>query len=202
MEKMTRRAALALLGTGGGLVGVAYAVRGVLGAPFNGSAAGPADTGDPPMMGGPGGPPMMGAASRMDMSTYMDMFARHTEIRRRVEDVPGGVRTITESDSADLVAQLQGHVATMYTHLDQGAEVTCMSASLPTLFQRAPDYQRHLTFTTTGVVAVETARDPAVTDAIRAHAREVTGFVTDGMPAMMAAMMDHPTTEPGSPPPR
>ncbi|MGH3642849.1 MAG: hypothetical protein ACRDUX_27950 [Mycobacterium sp.] len=202
MEKMTRRAALALLGTGGGLVGVAYALRGVLGAPFNGSAAGPADTGDPPMMGGPEGSPMMGATSRMDMSTYMDMFARHTEIRRRVEDIPGGVRTTTESDAEDLVAQLQGHVATMYAHLDQRAEVTCMSASLPTLFRRAHDYQRHLTFTATGVVAVETARDPAVIDAIRAHAREVTGFVTDGMPAMMAAMMGHPTAEPGSQPPR
>lgn len=202
MEKMTRRAALALLGAGGGLVGVAYALRGALGAPRSGSAAGLATDADPPMMGGPEGSPMMGAASTTDMSTYMDMFARHTEIRRRVENVPGGVRTTTESDAEDLVAQLQGHVATMYAHLDQGAEVTCMSASLPTLFRRAPDYQRHLTFTTTGVVAVETARDPAVTDAIRAHAREVTGFVTDGMPAMMAAMMDHPTTEPGSQPPR
>ena len=193
MAKMTRRAALALLGTGGGLVGVAYALRGTIGAPRTGPTPGIADS---------AGPPMMGAASSMDMSTYMDMFARHTELRRRVEDIPGGVRTTTESDSPDLVAQLQGHVATMYAHLDQGAEVNCMSASLPTLFRRAPDYQRQITFTATGIVAVETARDPDLTRAIRAHAREVTGFVTDGMPAMMQGMMGNPMMGPASPPPR
>ncbi len=32
-------------------------------------------------------------------------------------------------------------------------------------------------------------RDPNLTQAIRAHAREVTGFVTEGMPAMMQGMM-------------
>lgn len=35
----------------------------------------------------------------------------------------------------------------------------------------------------------ETSDDPALTDAIRAHAREVNGFVRDGMPAMMQGMM-------------
>jgi hypothetical protein len=37
--------------------------------------------------------------------------------------------------------------------------------------------------------AVETAGDPDLTLAIRAHAREVSGFVDDGMPAMMKGMM-------------
>lgn len=177
MPKLTRRAALAALGTGGGLLGVGYVLRGIVGAP-SGHASGPG------MMG-----PGMGSATGMDMSTYMEMFNRHGELRRRVEDIPGGVRTTTESDSPDLVAQLQGHVSTMYTHLAEGAEVTCMSQSLPTLFRRAPDYQRHISFTATGIVAVETAGDPVLTAAIRAHAREVSGFVTDGMPAMMRQMM-------------
>ena len=50
-------------------------------------------------------------------------------------------------------------------------------------------YRRQLTLTPTGVIAEETADDPALTDAIRAHAREVTGFVQEGMPAMMQQMM-------------
>jgi hypothetical protein len=186
MARMSRRAALAMLGTGGGLLGLGYALRGVLGAPSAQSALdGLRDVATSQMMG----PGMMGGVTSMDMSTYMDMFTRHSELRRSVQDIPGGVRTTTESDSSDLVALLQGHVATMYTHLDQGAEVTCMSASLPTLFRRAPDYQRHITFTAKGIVAVETAADPDLTAAIRAHAREVSGFVTDGMPAMMKGMM-------------
>ncbi|ETZ43416.1 hypothetical protein MAHJHV58_04090 [Mycobacterium avium subsp. hominissuis] len=47
------------------------------------------------------------------------------------------------------------------------------------------------------MIAEETAGDPALTDAIRAHAREVTGFVPQGMPAMMQQMMGGGMMEPG-----
>ena len=119
----------------------------------------------------------------------MDMFMRHREINRVVEDIPGGVRTTTESISPDLAAQLQEHVSSMYSRLDQGAEFACMSQSLPTLFRQANGYRRQLTFTPTGLIAEETSDDPALADAIRTHAREVTGFVQYGMPAMMQQMM-------------
>ena len=128
-------------------------------------------------------------AGHMDMSRYMEMFMRHSEINRVVEDIPGGVRTTTESRSPDLTAQLQAHVSSVYSHLDQGVEVTCMSATLPTLFRNASGYRRQLTITPTGVIAEETADDRALTETIRAHAREVSGFVNEGMPAMMQGMM-------------
>jgi hypothetical protein len=131
---------------------------------------------------------MMGT-SPADMSLYMDMFNRHNEITRTVEEIPGGIRTTTQSNAPDLVAQLQAHVSSMYSHLDRGAQVMCMSGSLPTLFSHANGYRRQLTFTPTGVIAEETADDPALTQAIRGHALEVTGFVRDGMPAMMRGMM-------------
>ena len=172
MAKLTRRAALAVLATGAGLLGLGYVLRNIVDMPFSHA-------------NGPG----MGGVTSMDMSRYMNMFMRHGQLRRSVEDIPGGIRTTTESGSADLVAELQAHVSSMYSHVGQGAEVTCMSQSLPTLFRRATDYQRQLTFTAKGVVAVETASDPDLTRAIRAHAREVTGFVVDGMPAMMKGMM-------------
>ena len=80
---------------------------------------------------------------------YMEMFSRHNEIRRSVEEIPGGVRTTTESDSPDLAALLHQHVPSMYTHLDQGGEIMCMSQSLPTLFRSASDYHRQITLTPT-----------------------------------------------------
>jgi hypothetical protein len=172
MAKLTRRAALAVLGTGAGLLGVGYLLRNTVDMPSSHA-------------NGPG----FGGVDNMDMSKYMNMFMRHTELRRNVEDIPGGVRTTTESDSPDLVAELQAHVSSMYSHVEHGAEVMCMSQSLPTLFRRSTDYHRQLTFTAKGVVAEETASDPNLTDAIRAHAREVTGFVVEGMPAMMQGMM-------------
>ncbi|MGD9621523.1 MAG: hypothetical protein AB7G47_14590 [Mycolicibacterium sp.] len=179
MNRMTRRAALRMLTTGGALLGLGYILRNIIDIPISRAQPG------------------MGGATGMDMRAYMNMFMRHQELRRSVEEIPGGVRTTTESDSADLVAELQAHVSSMYTHLDQGSEVTCMSSSLPTLFRRAADYQRQITLIPSGVVVVETSGDPELTNAIREHAREVTGFVVEGMPAMMSGMMDGGMMGPG-----
>jgi hypothetical protein len=165
------RALLGLAALGTGLVELACSPRGT---------ATPSPT---PTAG------MMGGVSSADMSRYMDLFNRHTEIRRTVEQIPGGVRTTTEVDDPELVAQLQAHVTTMYQDLDRGQEVTCMSSTLPTLFRHAGGYRRQLTLTAKGVTATETSADPQLTKVIRGHANEVSGFVRDGMPSMMQGMM-------------
>jgi hypothetical protein len=170
MTKLTRRAAVAAFGAGGGALVLGLALRW------------PAQVFRLIDRNGMG-------VDGMDMSRYSEMFNRHNEITRSVEEIPGGIRTTTQSNSPDLVAQLQAHVSSMYSHLEQGAEVMCMSASLPTLFKRADGYRRQLTLTPTGVMVEETADDPALTQAIRVHAQEVTGFVRDGMPSMMRGMM-------------
>jgi len=189
---MTRRAALVALGAGG-----AAAALGTLGYLLR--VVGSSASGMPLADGGGGGGMMgmMGNVGPADMSLYMDMFNRHSEISRVVEEIPGGVRTTTQSDSANLAAQLKSHVSCMYSHLDQNAEVTCMSRTLPTLFRNASGYRRTLTFTPTGVIAEETAADPALTETIRAHAREVTGFVNEGMRAMVQGMMGGDMMGPG-----
>jgi hypothetical protein len=56
MTKLTRRAALAVLGTGAGLVGVGYILRSIVDIPV--SHAGPG----------------FGGVNSMDMSKYMNMF--------------------------------------------------------------------------------------------------------------------------------
>ena len=61
----------------------------------------------------------------VDMGIYMDMFRRHNQINRVVEEIPGGVRTTTESNSPDLVAQLQAHVSSMYNRVGQGGPRSC-----------------------------------------------------------------------------
>lgn len=179
-RSMNRRAALAALGAlaAGSVLGVGYVLRSIVEPPTPG----------PRLTNGPGDG-MMGI-SHADMQLYMAMFARHGEIARTVEEIPGGVRTTTESNSPDLTADLQTHVSRMYDRLAQGGpEVMCMSQSLPILFGNAGGYRRQLTMTPTGVVAEETADDPNLVQAIREHAREVSGFVRDGMPAMMQGMM-------------
>src|SRR5512144_535549 len=89
-SRLTRRAALISIGALGALgigtvLGLRYAVRGL----EPSYEAGPAiRLTDGDMMGGPA-----------DMSRYMEMFRRHNEISRTVEEIPGGVRTTTESNS-------------------------------------------------------------------------------------------------------
>jgi hypothetical protein len=175
---ITRRVALGLLAAGGAVLGLGLAGGYLLRDALK-SVGG----------GGMMGSGMMGSATQADMSSYTKLFDRHTELRRTVEAIDGGVLTTTESDAPDLIALLQAHVSSMYTHLSQHAEVTCMSSSLPTLFSNSTGYQRDLTFTSKGVVVTETSSDPRIASAIREHAQEVSGFVRDGMPAMMRGMM-------------
>ena len=172
MSGITRRAALGLLAASGALLGLGLAGGYVLRDALK-SVAG----------GGMMGSGSMGSATQADMSSYMKLFDRHTDLRRTVEAIDGGLRTTTESDAPELIALLQTHVSSMYSHLDQRAEVTCMSSSLPTLFRNSTSYRRQLTLTAKGVVVTETSSDPRITDAIREHAQEVSGFVRDGMPA-------------------
>lgn len=185
MARITRRAALGLLAGGGALLGLGVAGGYLLRDAVNLlSRVARSPRGDGMMSGG-----MMGSATAADMTMYMELFNRHTELSRTVEEIAGGVRTTTESDAPDLAAQLQAHVSSMYSHVEQEAEVTCMSDSLPTLFRNAGGYHRQLVLTTKGVSVTETSSDPALTNAIRKHAQEVSDFVRDGMPAMMRGMM-------------
>src|SRR5437879_10114221 len=97
--------------------------------------------------GGMMGSGSMGSATQADMSSYMKLFDRHADLRRTVEAVDGGVRTTTESDTPELIALLQTHVSSMYSHLNQRAADTCMSSSLPILFRNSTSYRRELTLT-------------------------------------------------------
>ena len=72
MAKLTRRAALAALGTGAGLLGLGFILRNLVDIPMSHAGQG------------------FGGADGMDMSKYTNMFMRHTELRRNVEDIPEG----------------------------------------------------------------------------------------------------------------
>ena len=132
---------------------------------------------------------MMGSADQADMSVYMEMFSHHREIKRSVYQLKNGVRTVTESTNPRIVSLLQAHVSKMYDHVARGEEVRCMSDSLPTMFRHAARYKRRLKLTPHGVEVEETSDDPQVLAAIRRHTLEVSGFVNEGMSAMMKGMM-------------
>ena len=141
------------------------------------------------MMGGMG--EMMQPGNMMGpMRTGMELFMRHAQIYRTVTDLPDGVHAVTESDDPQTASLIQAHVGEMYRRLDQKRAFPYpMSRSVPAMFANSAGYQRRLEATPKGVAITETADDPAMVAVIRQHAREISGFVREGMPAMMRGMM-------------
>jgi hypothetical protein len=136
------------------------------------------------MMGdGTGG--MMGP-----MRTGMELFHRHSEVRRQVTVLPDGIRAETESDNPEVATLIQWHVTSMYERIDQNRPFAYpMSRTVPALFRNVGRYQRQLQLTPKGIVVTETAADADMVKLIHAHAKEITGFVEEGMPSMMRGMM-------------
>lgn len=135
------------------------------------------------MMGGMGG--MMGP-----MRTGMQLFRHHSEIHRNVTVLPDGVRAVTESDNPEVAALIKEHVGDMYARIDQDRPFAYpMSRTVPVMFRNTSRYRRQLEITPKGVAITETASDTDMIELIKAHAREISGFVTEGMPAMMRDMM-------------
>lgn len=124
------------------------------------------------------------------MRTGMKLFMRHREIRRTVTELPNGIHAVTESDDPQTAALIQAHVSEMYQRLDQNCTFPYpMSRSVPAMFAHSTAYRRKLQATPKGIAVTETSDDPAMVAVIRAHAREISGFVREGMPAMMRGMM-------------
>jgi hypothetical protein len=124
------------------------------------------------------------------MRTGMELFQRHGQVRRTVSEVPGGVHAVSESDDPYTASLLQEHVSEMYARLDQGRDFPYpMSRSVPAMFANSTRYHRKLTMLPKGIAVTETSNDARIVEIIRAHAREINGFVKDGMPAMMRNMM-------------
>ncbi|MGH7030430.1 MAG: hypothetical protein ACREEZ_08400 [Stellaceae bacterium] len=104
--------------------------------------------------------------------------------------MPDGVHAVTESDDPQTASLIQAHVGEMYRRLDQKRAFPYpMSRSVPVMFANSAGYQRVFQATPKGVAITETADDPAMVAVIRQHAREISGFVREGMPAMMRGMM-------------
>lgn len=124
---------------------------------------------------------MMGGNAE-DMQVVHQLFAYHNQTRRSVDEIPGGVQTLTESDNPEVAELIQRHVAIMHQRLDEGRWFAMMSQTLPILFQNAERYQRQSQATSKGISVTKTSEDPELAAVLRAHAEEVSQFVQQGMP--------------------
>ena len=176
-RKMTLIAVAAGLVTAGA-VGAATAV-------FAHPAGGPARPGAA-MCGGPGmggmGP---GGGHGGDMMGIHALFAHRDQIKRTVTQIPGGVRTTTESDDPAVVAQLRDHVQAMYARLKGGQPINARDPLFAAIFENADKIHVKTENTAKGITVTETSDDPKVVDLVRRHAEVVNKFIENGMHEMM-----------------
>ncbi len=129
--------------------------------------------------------------SRCDGKIIHQLFDNHHQIRRSVEEIPGGIRAVTESDHSEVAALIQEHVSRMYKRIENGQRIPMMmmSSTLPIMVQNSDLYHRKLEMTSQGIVVTETSSDPDLVSVIREHAMEVTEFVDEGRRGMNSGMM-------------
>lgn len=130
------------------------------------------------------------AAFAADMDLVHELVTNNQAITRTVEHLPNGIRTLTESSNPTIAGYIKAHVASMEQRLENGEVFNLFSPTLPTLFENYDRIHSELEYTPTGVAVVQTSDDPALVEALQAHAAEVTELVDEGMRAMMRGMMN------------
>jgi hypothetical protein len=144
-------------------------------------------------MGGAMGGPMTARmqtdpAFGADMHLVRDMIHSHEQIKRTVTNLPNGIKTVTESDDAQVAQTIKDHVASMTQRLNDGRVFNLFSPTLPILFENKDKIKTQIETTDKGAVVTQTSTDAAVVAALQAHAVEVTELARDGQAAMMRGM--------------
>jgi hypothetical protein len=143
------------------------------------------------MMGGG----MMGmgrdAATASDMGTIHELAVNHDQIMRTVENLPDGIRTVTESDDPEIAKLIKEHVAKMGERVRAGKmmRVPIESPAVHEIYRKKDKIRTTAEQTAKGVIVVQTSADPKIAKLLQEHAVEVTSLVEGGMEAMHAAMM-------------
>ena len=164
---------------GGGMHGpMGQGMRGQMGPGIMGMGGG--------MMGMHGGSATMG--ERRDIH---GLLFDHDRIKRTVTNLPDGIRTVTESDDAEVAATIKRHVAEMGKRVEEGRDpgLPIESPALHSIFRDKDKIKTAYETTEKGITVVQTSTDASTVKALQDHAAEVTDLAQRGMVAAHEAMM-------------
>ena len=122
------------------------------------------------------------------------LFVDHTLLQRSVENLPNGIRTVTETDDEALRAALVGHVVGMLARVEEqrDPQIPIQSPTLDPIFASGPGITTTIEMTDTGIDVIQTSDDPAIVAALQTHAAEVSDLAARGMQSVHEAMMNRP----------
>ncbi len=119
-----------------------------------------------------------------DQALFHYLLDHREEIRRTVTELPDGVETLTESDSAEVALNLREHVRAMYSRLEDGRPIHRRDPLFAEIFDNADKIEMTIEDTETGLRVRETSADPYVAKLIKRHAEVVSGFLANGRAEM------------------
>lgn len=132
------------------------------------------------------------ASLQHDQEVFHFLLEHHDEIRREVQNLPNGVKTLTESDSPEVAAKIQEHVAAMHDRVRTGRGLRYWDDLFTEVFREHKQIEMLVENTDKGVQVTETSEDAWVVLLIQAHAVIVSKFVSRGFDE---AQVDHPVPE-------
>ena len=140
-----------------------------------GTGAGRSPVGDAgPGPAGPGGMAQV-------MQAFQQLLTDHAKIKRTVEDVPGGVVTVTTSEDPVVAATIRAHVRQMKKRLETGQPLRMWDPLFVELFRHHDQIEMEIEDIPGGVKVTETSQDTHVALLVRQHARRgVSEFVARG----------------------
>lgn len=130
-------------------------------------------------------------ATAADVDLIHELLDNHDLIRRTVEKLPDGIRTVTESDDPRIAKYIKDHVQRMGQRVRAGQEMglPMESPALLAIYRHRDKITTKVETTDKGAVVVQTSGDPAAVAALQEHAGEVSELVRGGMHALHTAMM-------------
>jgi hypothetical protein len=120
------------------------------------------------------------------------MFRNFKTLTREVKNLPNGIRTVTKSSDATVMANLVSHVTGMIGRVQNGQDpkIIIQSKTLDIFFARGQGIASNIEVTDEGIVVVQTSIDPEVVAALHKHAAEVSDMAARGMQAVHERMMN------------
>jgi len=130
-------------------------------------------------------------ASPEESAEIATLFRNFKKISRSVENLPNGIRAITNSEDKEVMAVLISHAVTMIERVKQkdDPQIIIQSPTLDLFFLLADEIESDVIITEEGLVVVQTSSNPKMVEALQAHAAEATAMADGGMDAMHEMMM-------------
>ncbi len=97
------------------------------------------------------GPQRADETFQIDMNVIHALLDRRDDIRRKVEELPDGVKTITESDDPALAMLIRGHVEAMHRRLKEQRPIHLRDPLFRALFGQAKQIKLEIKPTEKGV---------------------------------------------------